>query len=1134
MRLAREQEQDDIDKELLGGDGADTDAVATDADETTDADMDADADADAEADGDDGDVKLSVLTTPTKQPSASPSPGPSPAPSPSGSVGTNASTTSRQSHGRSRSPPPAESNVPFHGEQCGLKAVLESGARCRSGTVIVGGGGRLGDAHEGDEADEADVLTDDAVVSINLSSATHDVEPLRRFPAGLVNRQAYAHLAVLDLSGNKITQLEHLHMLPTSLHELRLGRNQLKSLSPIGCEALANLRVLDVSGNLVGSIPSSIKHLKVLEELDLSGNALTSLDDTARLKPLANLITLKLASNPLCKVAHFRPFVVHSLRTLAKLDHTIVTEKERKQALTRFGALSVREEGLERKVASSAIKMSKQQMEMERLAVENKRLQEQLLMKNQILDSKTKNLTDAVGQLSVMEQSMSLFAIDNPEAADVISSLARTHDTDEGMPPLERGATTPLPSTTAVALQAQQLDEDDEFHSPQGHQALDAEPDSPGTGPHEMDGVGAMDDGAGHHGYHHQSPERLRSLAPNDPHDPSLKDPSSFWPGLGEGDDELVGMPSLTSPDGTAIVSRSHFDSPVHSSHKRAVATPPREGASTLVHPGFDHGAEIWSERKQPGAMPSPHVTMGFNDQEHCSAYEVDDRPGYGAAIANGFGLDGGGGGSRALVSTIGAEGAEGMGGGALFRNEDAGVGAVAERAVTAPTALGQEFSSMTGVSDSLRVNKDRIAQQQDELEALATLLRQELDAENGTLMRIRGVVSTLWEQLDGVIEELGALDGSAAAAALLPHVEERQHARRLLDEKQRLSAKIGREESAAKRKLDDLCDLLTSKTEMMVDETEWSASEAVLTAGADGADAYERFDDSIIELTAAIQDAQDQHTRLAMEHDEVRREIMEVDRMLQFGDKSLVEGAGANGQTYANNSLVEAGSGSNSRALARLQADGLAGSGMEMVVADDDAGGLPPHEQHALVPLRDLFETNGVLTRFMGELPFDYKARVQQYLWCARVYEERQQDVVHEINSRIDRTSDKQRELTTAALRIEMDLSNQEAGIRKLQLSSMTRLLEQKDTVIQEQIDKVKSLTEGGMGHGHGHQHENLRMEQPDPHEPQGHQGHQGQGDGQSNGHQQRRRPPKHLRKHLFKVRHKLSLRIQSLLNPY
>jgi hypothetical protein len=104
------------------------------------------------------------------------------------------------------------------------------------------------------------------------------------------------------------------------------------------------------------------------------------------------------------------------------------------------------------------------------------------------------------------------------------------------------------------------------------------------------------------------------------------------------------------------------------------------------------------------------------------------------------------------------------------------------------------------------------------------------------------------------------------------------------------------------------------------------------------------------------------------------------------------------------------------------------------------------------------------------------------------------------------------------------MDLSNQEAGIRKLQLSSMTRLLEQKDTVIQEQIDKVKSLTRGGSGHGHGnvygHEHETLRMELPDPHEPQGRQG---QGYGEGDGQQHRRRPPKHLRKQLSKVRHKL-----------
>ena len=95
--------------------------------------------------------------------------------------------------GRSRSPPPAESNAAFHGERGGLKALLESGGRCRSGTVIVGGADPLGDAPEGDETDEygggGEVSTEEVVVSIDLSSAVHDTEPLRRVPSGLVNRR---------------------------------------------------------------------------------------------------------------------------------------------------------------------------------------------------------------------------------------------------------------------------------------------------------------------------------------------------------------------------------------------------------------------------------------------------------------------------------------------------------------------------------------------------------------------------------------------------------------------------------------------------------------------------------------------------------------------------------------------------------------------------------------------------------------------------------------------------------------------------------------------------------------------------------------------------------------------------------
>ena len=114
--------------------------------------------------------------------------------------------------------------------------------------------------------------------------------------------------------------------------------------------------------------------------------------------------------------------------------------------------------------------------------------------------------------------------------------------------------------------------------------------------------------------------------------------------------------------------------------------------------------------------------------------------------------------------------------------------------------------------------------------------------------------------------------------------------------------------------------------------------------------------------------------------------------------------------------------------------------SAMSLPLPPPSGGGMSQHDairnQHdvALVPLFDLVTTGGVVTRFVGESVFDYKVRLQQvptcarsytnlvtnaspmhaqHLWCARVYEQRQQEVVQEINTRIKAASDKYRNLS-------------------------------------------------------------------------------------------------------------------------
>ncbi|XP_045900023.1 centrosomal protein of 72 kDa isoform X2 [Micropterus dolomieu] len=98
------------------------------------------------------------------------------------------------------------------------------------------------------------------------------------------------------------------------------------------------LKSLDLSCNALVSV-KGVQHLKVLERLILYYNCIPSLEEVEVLYELPTLRELDLRLNPLTKShPHYRPYLVHAMPTLRKLDGCSVRDTERKAAILQFSS----------------------------------------------------------------------------------------------------------------------------------------------------------------------------------------------------------------------------------------------------------------------------------------------------------------------------------------------------------------------------------------------------------------------------------------------------------------------------------------------------------------------------------------------------------------------------------------------------------------------------------------------------------------------------------------------------------------------------------------------------------------------------------------------------------------------------
>jgi len=140
----------------------------------------------------------------------------------------------------------------------------------------------------------------------------------------------------LMLRGMKIPSIENLGGTNDAYECLDLSDNDLIKLGNF--PPLKRLRTLMLANNRVSRIaPDCFDSIPNVNAVVLTGNKLEKLVDLEALTKLKNLERLSLLDNPVTKVKHFRPYMIHKCsKHLRILDFNRIKDKERKAATLLF------------------------------------------------------------------------------------------------------------------------------------------------------------------------------------------------------------------------------------------------------------------------------------------------------------------------------------------------------------------------------------------------------------------------------------------------------------------------------------------------------------------------------------------------------------------------------------------------------------------------------------------------------------------------------------------------------------------------------------------------------------------------------------------------------------------------------
>ena len=99
----------------------------------------------------------------------------------------------------------------------------------------------------------------------------------QEYPTELPQTRITNPNAVIDLSGDRLSEIPEIVYKRTNIEVLNVSNNNLRDSLKAEIRHMTSLRVLDLSNNMFTGVPAEVGQLENLEVLDLSNNRITGL-----------------------------------------------------------------------------------------------------------------------------------------------------------------------------------------------------------------------------------------------------------------------------------------------------------------------------------------------------------------------------------------------------------------------------------------------------------------------------------------------------------------------------------------------------------------------------------------------------------------------------------------------------------------------------------------------------------------------------------------------------------------------------------------------------------------------------------------------------------------------------------------